>query len=203
MCGQMNIVDDATLQELMEELGVDDYPAPSQPQAPLFKPSQSTLMLSQDQGQLSASHAQWGIHPSWSKQLLINARSETISEKPSFQAAFQQNRVLIPCQGWYEWKAGSTSSNKDKFLIEPTTHQALLMAAVFYPEQNQFVTLTCQPNNALKTVHHRMPVVINKRDAKHWLSADPTSAKSLFLSEQQNSYKILPIAPAAQNLSLF
>lgn len=203
MCGQMNIIDDAALQALMEELGVDDYPAPSQPQAPLFKPSQTTLMLSHAHGQIHASHAQWGIQPSWSKTLLINARSETLSKKRSFQAAFQQNRVLIPCQGWYEWKVNPTTASKDKYLIEPSTQHALLMAAVFYPEQNQFVTLTCEPSKALNTIHHRMPVVINQDDAQHWLAADPTTAKSLFLSEQRNPYNITLMAPPAQNLSLF
>lgn len=203
MCGRMNVIDDPNVQELMEELGMPLYPANPKDQDPELKPSQSTLAIIPQDNQLNAVQAQWGIKPNWSKSLLINAKSESISEKVTFKSAFKQQRALIPCQGWYEWKANGDQKRKDKYLIEHTHPHALLMAAVYYPNNNQFVTLTCEPNAHLASVHHRMPVIINPLNAKEWILGSRQMAESLFLSEQQNSYNAIKISLEAPNQSLF
>ncbi len=206
MCGRMNVIDDINIKELMEELGMPLYPANSSDLFSELKPSESTLAIIQQHNEISAKQVQWGIQPGWSKALLINAKSETVHEKASFKHAFNQQRALIPCQGWYEWKSADSTSRKtpkDKYLI---THQSLspmLMAAVYFPNDNQFVTLTSQPNDYLATVHHRMPVIISKEHAKDWMLSDNKTAMRLFLSQQQDQYtaKIIPLEQTS--LSLF
>ncbi len=210
MCGRMNVIDDINVQELMEELGLPLYPANSTDLFAELKPSESTLAIIWQQNELAAKQVQWGIQPNWSKTLLINAKSETIHEKTTFKNAFNQQRALIPCQGWYEWKSPistnhspSSKTPKDKYLIKQKSLSPMLMAAVYFPNENQFVTLTSQPNDFLATVHHRMPVIINKKNAKEWMLGDSKTAQALFLSQQQDQYTAKIIPPEQPTLSLF
>lgn len=77
------------------------------------------------------------------------------------------------------------------------------MAAVYFPHENQFVTLTSQPNDYLSMVHHRMPVIISKAHAKQWILSDNKTAEALFLSQQQDQYAANIIQPEQPTLSLF
>jgi putative SOS response-associated peptidase YedK len=219
MCGCMNVTDDINIKDLMEELGMPSYPANttgdlltdtvSTPSLEL-KPSQSTLAIIRQKNALSPKQVQWGIQPNWSKTLLINAKSETIHDKITFKQAFKQQRALIPCQGWYEWKSPLSSSHalknpikKDKYLIKHQSLSPMLMAAVYFPNENQFVTLTSQPNDYLASVHHRMPVIISKEQAQEWVLGDSQTAEGLFLSHQQAPYTANIILPEQPTPSLF
>jgi putative SOS response-associated peptidase YedK len=210
MCGRLNVIDDSSIKDLMEELGMPVYPpipilmdnTSSSNVEPGFelKPSEPTLTLVSQNQTLLPLLSTWGIKPSWSKSLLINAKSESISEKHSFKTSFNRHRALVVCQGWYEWKAAENDYGKiqkDKDLVKHQGQQPMLMAAVHFPKENQFVTLTCAPSRALADIHHRMPVVIHKNDIRQWLQGDIQAAKQLFLSMQQDQYTIKKV-PATQ-----
>ena len=72
----------------------------------------------------------WGIQPSWSKRLLINAQSETVAQKPTFRSAFNSNRCLVPCSGWYEWRA--EEGKKVKYFFSLSDNQPIYMAGITY-----------------------------------------------------------------------
>jgi putative SOS response-associated peptidase YedK len=74
---------------------------------------------------------------------------------------------------------------------------------VYFPNENQFVTLTSQPNDYLASVHHRMPVIISKEQAQEWVLGDSQTAEGLFLSQQQAPYTANIILPEQPTPSLF
>jgi putative SOS response-associated peptidase YedK len=160
----MNVTDDPRVQELMDELGMPIFPKPNSD----LRPTDDTLLILPKNSGLEAKELSWGIQPHWSKQLLINAKAETITEKVTFKNAFKLHRGLVVCSGWYEWK-DMGAKKKQKYLIEHAGKEPMLMAAVYYPVSNQFVTLTIAPSEKLKQVHHRMPLIITKKEMDIWL----------------------------------
>jgi putative SOS response-associated peptidase YedK len=137
----------------------------------------------------------WGLIPSWSKDdsfasKTINCRSETAHEKPSFRAAFQSRRCLVPISGFYEWKADASDSRQRKtpFLVQPLRAGAettLAVAGLWESWKvrdgsgaqtgeilDTFTLLTTQANGFLKPLHDRMPRILDSREQAEWMSPD-------------------------------
>jgi len=127
---------------------------------------------------------QWGLIPHWSKPApggkavegLINARSETVTEKPAFRDAFRQRRCLIPADGFYEWKKGTAI--KQPFFFGMGDAGLMTFAGLWsrwQPPQGDeletFTILTCAPNDLLEVVHDRMPVIVKEEDRSTWLES--------------------------------
>ena len=175
MCGRMNVTDDPNVQAFMDALGMPIYPDANSD----LRPTDETLLILPEGDGIKAKRLSWGIQPNWSKQLLINAKAETIAEKPTFKSAFKLHRGLVICSGWYEWK-DEGGKRKQKYLVEHSLRQPMLMAAVYYPASEQFVTLTIHPNNKLKQVHHRTPLIIHADEMDLWLHGSLEDVTALF-----------------------
>ena len=131
----------------------------------------------------------WGFLPSWYKTatdgpLLINARSETIAEKPSFRDAARQRRCLIPASGFYEWQG--PEKPKTPYFIAPAETGIFAFAGVWQawrqPDGEVIDTcaiVTCPANEMLSPIHHRMPVVIAPEDYGLWLGEEGKGAAVL------------------------
>jgi putative SOS response-associated peptidase YedK len=106
----------------------------------------------------------WGYENPFKKGLIINARSETILEKPLFHEDFKQRRCLIPATGFYEW-----DTQKRQYVFQ--TDQLLYLAGIYhrFMGSNKFVILTKPPNETVKSVHNRMPVLIPPAQREEWL----------------------------------
>ncbi|MGB0696842.1 MAG: SOS response-associated peptidase [Rhodospirillaceae bacterium] len=126
---------------------------------------------------LSRAHAlRWGLQVSWSARPVINARSETLADKPTFRHLLG-NRALVPVDGWYEWSTDytasptekspepKTSGRKTKVRISAETGLVAL-AALVDAKAGRFVILTCSPAPSIAGIHSRMPVVLNGKDAE-------------------------------------
>jgi len=125
---------------------------------------------------------QWGLVPAWAKDpamgsKLINARSETVIEKPSFRAAFKSRRCLIPADGFYEW--GQVEGRKQPFYFRRRDGQPFAFAGLWEhweDEQQRSIDsctiLTTSANDVVRPVHERMPVILAPEDFALWL--DPT-----------------------------
>jgi putative SOS response-associated peptidase YedK len=121
----------------------------------------------------------WGLLPGWVKDpkgftLLINARSETVLEKPAFKRAIRRRRGLIPADGYYEWKA--VDGRKQPFFIHRTDGEPLGFAAVFETwvgpngeELDTAAIVTAAAGEDLAALHDRVPVSISPRDFERWL----------------------------------
>ena len=189
MCGRMNVIDDPNVRAFMDALGIPLYPHSHSSSNQELRPTDETLLLIPKRKanviDVAATSMRWGIQPSWSKKLLINAKSETIQEKNTFKKAFEQRRGLVVCSGWYEWK-DEGGAKKQKYLVQHSLKQPMLMAAVCFSgvssnqdssqESHQFVTLTTEPNEKLKYVHHRMPLIIHNDEMDNWLLGDSQQA---------------------------
>jgi putative SOS response-associated peptidase YedK len=125
----------------------------------------------------------WGLVPSWAKDLtigakLINARAETVAEKPSFRAAFKQRRCLILADGFYEWHRIDRKT-KQPYYFQLTDQQPFAFAGLWERWQGDETAvetctiLTTQANELLQPIHDRMPVILAPEEYDRWL--EPTA----------------------------
>ncbi|NJP08819.1 MAG: SOS response-associated peptidase [Leptolyngbyaceae cyanobacterium RU_5_1] len=132
---------------------------------------------------------QWGLIPSWAKDSsigakLINARSETVTEKPSFRAAFRYRRCLVVADGFYEWQR--QERKKQPFYFHLQDHQPFAFAGLWEhwqsPEGEPLETctiLTTAANDVLTPVHDRMPVILHPENYDTWLDPELQTASIL------------------------
>ena len=136
-----------------------------------------------DQGERHFALVRWGFIPSWVKEVkpgkpLINARGETVAEKPSFRNAMKRRRCLIPADGFYEWQ-GDVPGKKQPWFIHRPDDGLFAFAGLWEhwmgadgSEIETGVIITTAPNKTIATIHDRMPVVINPDDYETWLTGD-------------------------------
>ena len=142
-------------------------------------PSQQVAVISnRDPAELS--FMKWGLVPSWAKDpkvgnRMINARSETAAEKPSFRSAFKRKRCLIPADGYYEWSR--QGKKKVPMYIQHAERELFAFAGLWeswkQPDGNWLNTcaiLTTEANEQIRPIHHRMTVIIEPADYELWLA---------------------------------
>ena len=134
----------------------------------------------------------WGLVPYWARDRdggagLINARGETVSEKPSFRSAFRARRCLIPADGFYEWKAGDSSKQPHRITLG--NGGAFAFAGLWERWERAadgvaletFTIVTTTANSLLEPVHDRMPVILDESDHAGWLDIRRPAAETLAL----------------------
>lgn len=173
MCGRMNVVHDSLCPIISDFFGfnfstpTNNNLSPSQTVATIVA---TTLKNNGDYSGYQQLDTSWGIQPSWSKKLLINAQGETVSEKTTFRQAFKTHRCLVPCSGWYEWRTENGKKQKYHFSLE--NGDPLLMAGIWYQEESpKLVTLTTTPNEKCAQYHKRMPVFILPEHTQYWFQS--------------------------------
>lgn len=129
-----------------------------------------------DDGQRTIAHAKWGFPFSFKKGIVINARSETIMNKPMFKDSFYTARCIIPANSYYEWKEESKGKKvkyeiglKDKNLISLGGIFKLSMDNSHSIQQLTFVIITTEAEEGVKDIHWRMPLIIKDNDIDAWL----------------------------------
>lgn len=135
------------------------------------------------------SQLKWGLELPWARDTgsepkLINARSETVLDKPAFREAFRQRRCLVPADGFYEWQKRPDGRQPYYFCGRERTPLAL--AGIWeereYPGGRVMRTcslLTTTANSLMRPVHHRMPVILPRQDWNFWLDLPPAQAETL------------------------
>lgn len=187
MCGRITLSTPAA--KLIELFQLTEFPRLS----PHYNiaPTHLVICIRIHENQNQAVPMRWGLVPSWAKDLtigsrMINARSETAAEKPSFRSAWSKRRCLIPVDGFYEWeKLGS--KKKQPWLIHATDRSPLLLAGLWEswqpPELTAEPVLTCSilttsANADMSSIHDRMPVIIPTKHHATWLN-DATDIQRL------------------------
>ena len=120
----------------------------------------------------------WGLVPFWANdprigRRTINARAETVAEKPSFRAAFRARRCLVPADGFYEWTG--PRGKRQPLNIHRADGQPLALAGLWESHDEfgpTFTIITTAPNAYMSAIHNRMPVVLEPGDWDAWLAAD-------------------------------
>jgi putative SOS response-associated peptidase YedK len=133
----------------------------------------------------------WGLVPFWAKdpsigQRMINARSETLSEKPSFRNAYKRRRCLILADGFYEWQKIPGEQTKIPMYIQLTNHQPFAFAGIWEewhsPDGSQILSstiITTEPNELIQPIHNRMPVILDPETYSTWLLPGETTYDKL------------------------
>ncbi len=152
----------------------------------------------------------WGLVPSWSKDpasayKMINARAETAPEKPSFRGPFRRQRLLVPADGFYEWKR--EGETKRPFSLRLASRVPFAMAGLWdrwkTPEGGEllsFTILTTSANPLVSQVHDRMPVILPREAEGEWL--DPTESETALKSllvPYAGEMEAVPIGKAVNN----
>jgi putative SOS response-associated peptidase YedK len=221
MCGRFTLtVDPAELREAF-----DGYTFPTK-FAPRFNisPTQPILAIPND-GRNTADFFRWGLIPSWSKISsvgerpvsgptldLINARAETLAEKPSFRGAFKYKRCLILADGFYEWKAQQGAKTKIPHYIFLKSRELFAFAGLWEewhtPDGGSIrsaAIVTTTPNELMATIHNRMPVILRPSDYTQWLDTSPRAPESLqpllqpFPADEMSAYTVSTLVNSPVN----
>jgi putative SOS response-associated peptidase YedK len=174
MCGRYSLA--ATASEIVEAFGLAE--AIAIPPRYNIAPTQHVPIVRLDPGgqERRLDVVRWGLTPAWARgpRPIINARSETIAEKPSFRSAFKQRRCLVPASGFYEWQ--KLGAAKQPYCVRPHDGGLLAFAGIWDrfrdEEGNQadaFAILTCAPNRTMEPIHNRMPVILGTAAYARWL----------------------------------
>lgn len=188
LCGRFTLF--AKLEELKAEFKLNDVS--SLPSSYNIAPSQNIFIISQD-AEMCDKHlhlAHWGLIPSWTKNphkapKPINARFETLTEKPYYKKAFQKQRCLIPTSGFYEW--ASTHGVKQPYFFYMKGYKPFALAGIYdyWPGDKESVEIvstaiiTTDANSLLKPYHSRMPVIIEPHNYNHWLDPENKNTEEL------------------------
>ena len=144
-------------------------------------PSQTVLAIVQREAHREATFLQWGLIPFWSKEAkgFINAREETIEEKPSFSESFQRRRCLIPADGFYEWQRTGKMSQPYYFQMKDAA--PFTFAGIWdkwHCNGRSVVScaiITTKANELMAPIHHRMPVILEPQSHDLWLDDNSRS----------------------------
>jgi putative SOS response-associated peptidase YedK len=174
-------------------------------------PSQEVPIVAQDSRGRRMGLLRWGLVPSWAKDpsignRLINARSETVGEKPAFRSAFGARRCLVPADGFFEWmKEGEPgrSSGKTPYWIHGADGAPLAFAGLWerWGSEDQgplhtFTILTTEAGPTIMDIHPRMPVILSRELWGSWLdpSTDLPSLSDLLRSAEIPSLSAHPVS---------
>ena len=176
MCGRYTLTADAESLQLAFDLEVvDGWDQPRYNIAP-----SQVLPVITDREPRKLSFLKWGLVPSWAKDKaignrMINARSETAAQKPSFRSAFKRRRCLIPADGYYEWM--KRDGAKQPVYIRRADREIFAFAGLWenwkQPDGGwlqTFAILTRDASDAIRPIHHRMTVIVEPEDYALWLS---------------------------------
>lgn len=207
MCGRFNLR--ATSAEL--QIFFDLFREPDVTPRYNIAPTQSTPVCRLDEeGERELVPLRWGLIPSWSKDMkigasLINARAETVSEKPSFRTPFKNRRCLVPASGFYEWlREGKL---KQPYHIHQVDDSVFAMAGIWERwsrgEQpiESFSILTTSANQLMRTVHDRMPVIIAPELFSEWLApdAEPEFLTSVIQPYEWTRFETVSVSTVVNN----
>lgn len=129
-------------------------------------PTNSAPVLLSLNGHAVSEPAVWGFPNYYKKGVIINARAETVPEKPMFRQSFYSRRCVIPSTGFFEW-----DHNKTKYLFRLPDSDIVYMAGLYneFDGEKRFLILTTGANSSMADVHSRMPVVLTKGNIGNWL----------------------------------
>ena len=187
------------------------------PLAPRYNiaPTQEVLVVTNDGMANRAEMMKWGLIPSWAKDpaignRMINARAETLAEKPSFRTALRKRRCLIPADGFYEWR--KDGKRRIPMRITLKSGEPFAFAGLWEGWKNpegQWIhsctIITTEPNDVMSPIHNRMPVILPRESEAVWLDTRSTDGASLtelltpYTASEMDAYEVSVLVNSPQN----
>lgn len=181
MCGRFTIAIEPA--EILEEFGLEEIPS-NWVRRYNVAPSQRIPVLTRT-GDRKIEYLKWGLIPSWAKDpaignRLINARAETILEKPSFRNAFAKRRCLVLADGFYEWKRDDHTRSSQPYRFTRKDGKPFAFAGLWETWRDKdgcdlrtAAIITCPADSTVRPVHDRMPVILSRQGYWAWLADAP------------------------------
>ena len=193
MCGRFTVT--ATPNELINRFGVSIMSnlAPRWNVAPTqLSPVITTTGMTNE-----IEMARFGLQGIVPHKTLINARSETITQKPTFQKAFSHHRCLIVASGWYEWKKPG-----EPYHIQLNDGRVMAFAGLYFQKNKEkhFTIVTAAATGALADIHHRTPLVLPSDDWQRWLQSDQNEALTFLKTIESRHFNAYRVSPDVGNV---
>jgi putative SOS response-associated peptidase YedK len=219
VCGRF--VQASSPELLVERFGVDELAAPAHEPSYNVAPRATVYAVrDRDQDDLRRrylSELRWGLIPSWAKDpkigdRMINARAESLGEKPAYERAFRRHRCLVPAEGFYEWQR--RGSRKQPMFIHRRDGEPMALAGLWAAWRDpagedpdgdwlrSCAIVTTDANDTVAPLHDRMPVVLEERDWDRWLdphAADVDRLARLLVPAANDLLVAYPVATAVNS----
>lgn len=209
MCGRFTLSYKAN--ELQLSLGLSEVPTQILPRYNIAPTQPIACVLDADSKKVEFLY--WGLVPGWAKDIsigarLINARAETVHEKPSFRAAILRRRCLILADGFYEWKRSAGKNIPPiPFYFHFNNHEPFAFAGIWEiwhsPDGGELWSasiITTEANAVVKPIHDRMPVIFDKSTMWDWLTKqDKTDIKNMLKPYPNDGLKVYAVNRLVNN----
>ena len=208
MCGRFTLFSE--FDEIIDRFEIDQMTIEDYSPSYNIAPSQRILAVISDGSHNRLGRLRWGLIPPWSKDekigyKMINARAETLAEKPSFRKPLIRQRCLIPADSFYEWKR-TDAKTKRPMRIKLKTNGLFSFAGLWEKWQPAggkpvytCTIITTMPNDLMKDIHDRMPVILDRQAEKEWLNpknqylAYLESLLKPYASKEMEAYEVAPL----------
>jgi putative SOS response-associated peptidase YedK len=194
MCGRYTLINLAKFTQWFPWV---TFPPPDEIPRYNIAPTQPILAIANNRAD-RFEHFHWGLIPSWAKDpsignRMINARVETLAEKPAFRTALRRRRCLVPADGFYEWKKDPRGKTKTPMHIRMKSGDVFAFAGLWEtwhsPDGSvvpSCTLITTEPNELMTDIHDRMPVIVRREDYQRWL--DPAEREPGELTDMLKPY---------------
>ncbi|NLO13446.1 MAG: SOS response-associated peptidase [Clostridiales bacterium] len=182
MCGRFFVaVDDPELRQILREIEKENKRRglsglPPIKTGEVFPTEHAAAVIAPAGGGRRYEQMKWGFSGFDGKRPLINARSETVRERPTFRKAVMESRCLIPASYYYEWMKHPAIRKKIRNIMRDPLSTTLYMAGIYrmesYDDVPCFVILTRKAARGIENIHDRMPVILDHEEQQEWLSKD-------------------------------
>jgi putative SOS response-associated peptidase YedK len=212
MCGRYTLT--VTLERLLSHYDIEEWSHSYSPRYNIA-PGQHIPVVIHDGEKNRLGELKWGLIPSWAKDSnvgykMINARSETLLEKPSFKNLVSRKRCIIPADGFFEWQ--KVGNKKQPMRIIMKDESVFSMAGLYdtwvSPAGEKISTctiITTRPNRLMADIHDRMPVILYKEYEKVWLDRNNHNIMELlsllqpYSAEEMTAYPVHPMVGNVKN----
>lgn len=187
MCGRYAVtLPPEAMRDLFKTANAIDFPPRHN-----IAPTQPIVAIMEEQGMRVAKLVRWGFVPGWVKDprefpLLINARAESMAEKPAFRDALKHMRCVIPASGYYEWRTGPDKT-KQPYYITMADGEPMALAGLYSiwvgpdgEEVDTAATITVAANPDLAVIHDRMPAILTPETVDDWLNVREVNARAAY-----------------------
>ena len=212
MCGRFTLTLDPG--EVQEMLDLGPYLQVYEPRFNI-SPSQPIAVV-RDPEKKSIEMFRWGLVPFWAKDVaicnrMINARAETLAEKPSFRASFKSKRCLVLADGFFEWSIQNPVSGKNPYYFQVDGGKPFTFAGLYDAWKTEdgdslytCTIITCEPNSLLEKYHNRMPVILATQNRWDWLNVSVSEEALLdmlkpYPSQEMSVRKVSKAVNSPQN----
>jgi putative SOS response-associated peptidase YedK len=214
MCGRYTLALDP--EQLMERYGLSQIDIDFPPRYNVAPSQDNPILLSETNSRV-LKLARWGLVPSWIKDKkggyrLINARAETVVEKPTFKRLLRQQRCIVPADGYFEWRKIPGLKQKTPMRFVRKDGRLFSFAGLWDWWQSPdgedlqaYTIITTEANSISEPIHNRMPAILRREDEGRWLDSDDSDADSLaallspYPSEEMEVYEVSRLVNSPAN----